>query len=698
MTGLTALNAFFLTLLPLAALPVLFHLFFRLKKQSRSVSTLMFFHRIDPKLNARRRLREWLILLLRALLIALTLLCLARPVWFGVGKEVSVAVVLVIDNSGSMSGAGADGQPKLKQAVSAARNLILRLRPADRAGLVLLVEDPAVTLPPGLSADKGALKNALEQIAETDASGSAAAALDRAVTMLEGSAASHGELHILSDLQEQKWNQASLDPRAPRRGTSLVVHRIASARAAGANVSLAGAQLQTKSVLAGRRLPVEVRLVNNSAVEGRVRLNWADDAGNRGTDETVVPAQTDKTVSLALEAQPPGFRWVSFAIEGDEFPADNRAALAFFCAEKKSVLFAGDAGEFGWLPLAISPSGEGRLSGLIPAFTDSAGLASRLREQPPTLAVGTWESLAQPGAESAARWAALKQFLSAGGSALLLPAATPGPLGALPEWLSLTPGAPQGAAEGLPLAVLDKTHPMFNDLRDATGEVALHNLRAFKFRPLRANGTNRLVLGLDDGRAVLAEQSVGKGRLLASGLAFDSSWSTLPLKPGFVALAQNMALSETAAGTNLLSLVAGETLRLGAPENAALQVQALAGSPWDWKGSPARLPTLPRAGVYTVRWGSEAACVTVQGAEKEGERKFLATDTVPALGRLAYAVKDLAGAEGLVSEFRRFEKALDLSWLLLLLALAALVAEGWLANPLPLQAGRNQPATAGAPI
>ena len=104
MTGLAALNPLFLSLLPLAALPVAFHLFFRLKRQTRPFPTLMFFHRLDPKLNARRRLREWLILLLRTLLILFLLLALARPVWFGIGKQGTVAVALVIDNSGSMTG------------------------------------------------------------------------------------------------------------------------------------------------------------------------------------------------------------------------------------------------------------------------------------------------------------------------------------------------------------------------------------------------------------------------------------------------------------------------------------------------------------------------------------------------------------------------------------------------------------------
>src|SRR5580658_4590868 len=122
MTGLTAFNPFFLSLLPLAALPVAFHFFFRLKRQARPFPNLMFFHRLAPKLNARRLLLEYLILLLRTLLILFVLLALARPVWFGHGQEGSVAVALLIDNSGSMTGSGEGGRTKLKQAVDGARD------------------------------------------------------------------------------------------------------------------------------------------------------------------------------------------------------------------------------------------------------------------------------------------------------------------------------------------------------------------------------------------------------------------------------------------------------------------------------------------------------------------------------------------------------------------------------------------------
>jgi len=95
MTGLTALKS----ALPVLAAPgraaVLFHLFFSPEKTGAPVSNLDFFHRLDPKLNARRRLREWLILLLRTLLLLSLLLALARPVLVRPRPEGDVAVVLL---------------------------------------------------------------------------------------------------------------------------------------------------------------------------------------------------------------------------------------------------------------------------------------------------------------------------------------------------------------------------------------------------------------------------------------------------------------------------------------------------------------------------------------------------------------------------------------------------------------------------
>jgi hypothetical protein len=677
MTGLTAFNPLFLSLLPLAALPVLFHLFFRLKRQARPFPTLMFFHRLDPKLNARRRLREWLILLLRTLLILFLLLALARPVWFGHGQEGSMAVALLIDNSGSMSGPGEGGRTKLKQAVEGARDILAELHAADRAGLVLLVPDPSVPLPAGLTDDKTALKLALDAIAETEASGSVAAALDRAMTMIAASPAPHREIQVFSDLQQEKWGQPPVQPPPPPRGLDVVIHRVPSLSSSLPNVSLAQVERPARPVVAGRRFPVQVRLANSGLSPAQVRLNWLDDAGNRGSSEMAVPPQEEKNASVMLTASSPGLHWALFSVDGDDFPADNRAATAFVCVDQQSVRFIGGPEDFGYLPLALSPTSDGRMSGLAVSF---ASLESLAADSHMGFVVLPWKALARTGAET------LHEFLLKGGTALI----TPSPEGsagggAPPDWLNMIPGSLQGSTKGLALTVLDQANAMFDDVRDEKGEVALRNVKVFRFLPLRVSAPAAPLLGLEDGTIVLASQNVGQGRLLAGGLAFDPAWSSLPLKPAFVALAQGMVLNHAAAQASITSLVAGEPLTGMSGDTDSLVVQSLGGSPLDWKGSAGQFTTFPRVGVYALRLGQETRWVGVRSSEKEGRRKFITGDTVGALGRLPCAVDSLLGSERVRTSFRRQERSLDLSLPALLMALAFLALEGWLANPPPLK-------------
>lgn len=682
MTGLSALNPFFLALLPLAALPVVFHLFFRLKKSPRVISTLMFFHRMDPKLNARRRLRERLILLLRTLLILFLLLALAEPVWFGRGSEGSVAVVLVIDNSGSMSGAAGNHGTKLKEAVNAAHRLVAHLRAEDTAGILLLADDPAVPLPDGLTADKPVLQVALDHIGETEASGSVAAALDRASLLLAHSPATHFEIHILSDLQPEKWCQPPVNLHAPRAGTSIIVHHLPSPDPPKSNVSITGMRLPAKVILCGRNLPLEVQLANPLKTESRVQLNWLTDEGARGSEEVLVRAHSETTASLSLEAQNPGLRWASLQIEGDDFAADNRAFIAFHCLEKKNVFFAGKTADFGQLPLAISPRSDGKLSGLIPAFVDTPDFADE--KLPASFLVLTWDWF---GKSAPAHWATLKKFLESGGNTLIVPVAnSPLNFQAPPDWFAATSSGLQATTNGLPLVALDKGNAIFRDLRDDQGEIALRNVKVFRFYPLRTATTVTAVLGLEDGSPLLAEQQVGKGHLFVGGFAFDSAWSTLTLKPGFLALAQNLVSGQSDAETNILSLVAGEPLRVAQPANDSLQIQSIAGSSLDWKGKPAQLTSLPRSGVYLLHGEKLRQYIAVRSSDKEGRQLFEASSKLPALGSLAYVVKPFKEGDSLTSEYLRLEKSLPLTPLLVLLVLSMLAAEGWLANPLPLRA------------
>ncbi len=198
------------------------------------------------------------------------------------------------------------------------------------------------------------------------------------------------------------------------------------------------------------------------------------------------------------------------------------------------------------------------------------------------------------GAEGGARLEALRQFLLKGGTALVtpLPAGTAG-TGRKPDWLAIAPGSLQGSSNGLALTVLDKAGAIFDDVRDARGEVALRNVKVFRYLPLRVESQAAPLLGLEDLAITLAAQKVGQGLLLASGLAFDPAWSTLPLKPAFVALAQGMALNHAGAQGGITSLVAGDRSRVarrlgGSGGPIAGRQPARLERPWPANSPPSR--------------------------------------------------------------------------------------------------------------
>jgi hypothetical protein len=371
----------------------------------------------------------------------------------------------------------------------------------------------------------------------------------------------------------------------------------------------------------------------------------------------------------------PGFHWLNLWLEGDGFEPDNKAGVGFVCADKATVFFAGDESQFGLLPLALSPAG---LSGLVPVFGE-------MPKPAPVMVVMLWHG--HPAREPAVNTSeptgetpvplAFQKYVEAGGNLLIVPVA---PMQTNPK--------------GAPVLVFNKSARVLADLR----EVPLRGVKAFQFSPLPAS--DGAVLGLEDGRPLLTERRVGKGTIFTSGLAFDPSWSTLPLKSAFLAIVQSMALLRDATADN--ALVAGERFRgsgipaaTGRDKNVAPTepadgesafIKSLAGSPLDWKGERAHLPVLPRAGVYAVAVGKETTYVAVRAADKEGIAKFITSDKVPALSGLRYSVRQFENLEKFLKEARTVRRGLDLFLPFLLLAVLALLLEAWLANPLPRKA------------
>jgi hypothetical protein len=368
--------------------------------------------------------------------------------------------------------------------------------------------------------------------------------------------------------------------------------------------------------------------------------------------------------------------WAKAQIESDAFDRDNRAYVKMTCARRERVLLVGDKRDFGLVPAALAPAGDGTLSGLDVVTARGTKELAASADAPACMAVMTWEAAASADDR-------LRAYVETGATVLIVPAAgRPPSERAPPAWIGARPGSRVRHDPGFPLMVFDRTAAF-----PAGGEIGsrddpLAGVKAFEFFPLLPGDDTRALAGLEDGRVLLALREPGRGRVYTSGVAFEPGASTLPLKATFLALLQEMALARRGEAAAPASIPAG-----GRPQavggNGPVQIRSVAGGPLDWTGSAGRLPRLVRAGVYRVEDARGVSYVAVRPDPREGEARYTSGGVLPALAPAPHHVAEYTEPEALVRMVQRRRTGTALFPLFLLAMIAAMLTESWVVNPRP---------------
>jgi hypothetical protein len=670
-----------LWLLPAIALPIIFHLFFRLRRQVREFPSLMFFLRIDPRLSAKRKIHEWLILLLRCLFLALLILALLRPILGTTGSRESVARVVLIDNSGSMAApAASGGMSKLTLAARATETLLASAKSGDATAVQLMLPDPTATLPGKFDAAPAVARDAVAKLTPSDGAAPVAKAIRLALATLDGAKAPQHELDILTDLQTKNWSLGELD--AETTNCRIVVHRIESAALSGGSVSLEATDLPARAIPAGRVTPVRFILENHGPAAAHARVNSSDDSGKNLSRDVEVGAGASVPVTLTFSFPNPGFHWAQVWLEGDAAPSASRAEIGFFCTDARKAIFAGTKTDFGAMPYAVAPGGNADLSGIEADFVGADQLGASLAAKPLAVAV-TWEGISADGG-------ALQDYVRQGGTLFVLPSPETGAaVGKVtPDWLGASPGVLNKVAAPEPVVLLRPGDPFWRDLLDASGQPKLGGLRVFQYLPVKTDGNWQTLIASAKGAPLLARRTLEHGQIFASGLAFTPKWSSLPLKAGFVVMMQTAVFGAQAEHLPIQSIRAGEDLRFDFSD-AQTAVDSLAGAALDWHGVARDFPGFPRAGVYAISQRDRTSWLAVSGNVEEADAHFLALGPVPLLRNLAHEVVPLARAEDILRSGAEQGGGMSLYRWLLLAALLLLLAETWLANERSSDLGRK---------
>jgi len=345
-----------------AGVPPLLHLLSSLRAPSVAFPTLRFLRNSMARTMRRRRVHNWLLMLMRCLLLAL--LAIGAAEWL-MGRSDSwagdrYAAVLILDESYSMTatikGGAAGGTTRL----AAAREQVQALLGGDatpaRAALMLT---PPLTAPgPGaappasetaLTDDLRVLRRQLDKAEPTEGRAAIIARVKQAVRLLNGQALADKRIYLFSDLQQVSFADLANMPELRDHPDIrlLVIHP------AGRQVEDVGivALDITGPLVVDQELAFTATLINNSRGNKKVTLTlWADEKVGPKLETVSLPGAggtrakpVRKTLRHRFRAAGEHTGRIVVTVEDgqDDLAVDNERHFSVQIAERAEALVVG---------------------------------------------------------------------------------------------------------------------------------------------------------------------------------------------------------------------------------------------------------------------------------------------------------------------------------------------------------------------
>lgn len=641
------LQSWMLLALPLALLPVIIHLLNRLRYRTVNWGAMMFLERAHKSATRMARVRQWLILLLRVLALAALILALARPLlggWLGFSLAGPPdTVILLLDRSASMNARTPAGDTRLAQAVKT----FTRSAEGFGSGPHFVLVDSATCRPSQVPAI-GMLAD-MPAASATDTGANLPAMLSAALDYLADNKTGAAEIWIASDLQASSWQAGSpdwlaLDARLKAMAYAPRIRLLAVNTPAPGDLALSLTDARTRVMDGKYQHELTFRIHQNSGETGEKNLTLFDGT-NQHPVKVKVTGGTGRyrhRFETAASDQPVlGY----LELPADANPGNNRAYFGVGKPPPRRALVVGNptdlAAQISQLACTPGddPAAEAQL--VAPESLRPADLRDR--------ALVVW-SAPEPSAEIRQQ---VEDFVTAGGTLLLMPPARAAGAGQWGDWLVWGAAETAKADQPFQVAQWERADGPFADA-DSGDPLSLDQLRVERRAAFSGKGTPLGFYG--DGSPFAMRFQSGGGAIIALSTSPDPAWSNLGM--GEVAVPMMQRLMDEGAKR----LAASRLAAVGTYQPAANAKDAcLLPDPADRAGTGADPRTA--AGVYQTEQGR----LCLNRPESEDEPQVLALDAAATVMKdvSVHAFSDAAG------DSRAAHSEIWKSLLLIMLALLA---------------------------
>lgn len=566
-------NPWLLLGLAAAAIPVAIHLINRRKAPVRHFAAIDFILLSNKRLLRRMKLKHWLVLLLRVLLIAAIPFALARPYWvpkdaLAALDESPMSMVIVIDDSLSTA-YRVDGKTLFDRARERATELVRRLGSESSVGVVM-ASTPARALAPELTFDRESVLDQLSSLEPTERTTDAAGALRLAEAMLASSTLPERRIVVLTDLQRTSWSALarpwSLDTPPPvdlvdvtPKDTVLV------------NASITSVQVERAIDVSPRhiRVKVEVAAFGAAPFDDVVTVRVA---GRALKNSLRVEPGERATTTFLMKLDSKSVESGEATIPSDALPMDDRRVFTVDFLHTVPVLVVNGAprsipyrDEVFFLEKALETGGEAETR-IQPLFMRADEVTPQQLERVDVVVLANVLELRSDVVP------AIRSFVEGGGGLLITAGdnVTPAYNAQFGDLLPMPVRAVKTVVKrsdkdaqvrALSVDKVDFGHPvlrLFRNLADSS----LFSARFYSYLLLdgAVPGSVHVLASYSNGAPLLVEKRVGSGRVIMLTTTVDRDWSDLAIRTSFLPLVQQlcMHLADRLEHTVQSSIAVGE--------------------------------------------------------------------------------------------------------------------------------------------
>ena len=571
------LSIAFLVALPLAALPVLLHLFDRRRNVVIEWGAMQFLQEAQAVQTSSRRLKQWLLVALRVLALSALVFSLAQPMlpgsWFG--NRARTETIVLLDNSMSMM-RGTEDQTLFEEAVAEAIECVEQIPTGDSVRVLLASPYPIWATTGSVRIDSNSRSKVaaeLQQLRPTSGSSDLLSALFTATQTEVEPTQSARNILLITDGQSHDWNTSDEKSWARYRGvlesasipTQLDVVRLGDEAKSPNNIAVNGIRSNRTVVGVDQSFTLTTQVENHGqSPSGACNADWmVDQELIHNSDVPSLAAGETQSLIWKHSFSQTGVYTISCSVDGaDELPADNQGTIVVQVVDEVPVVIVEDAidqaeiqqdgylvsAAMGWINGEPLPQrtvhvptlvGAKRLRQLdlsehravvIPNFTNlDKEIVGQLRDFVYS-GGGLWIAL---GPRSDIE--AFNELLYADGSSLA-------PL-AVERMVEdpIDEDETDGKVQRTRINAFSDAHPATANLAGNEqldlGDVIVS--QRFEFVPPPEGEESSVLLSLSNGKPLVVEKYLGRGRVIVQAVPLRLQWTELARSQSFVVMVQN---------------------------------------------------------------------------------------------------------------------------------------------------------------